>query len=227
MRYSFTTLLWLLSAFGTLPACASPLMYSAEPIEASIVDAQTEQPLEGAVVVAHWVLEGGIHVDRVGELMILETVTDKKGRFRFPAWGPIRHWGRSRLTYMDPEIIIFKSGYEYRLLANETTKEAIGGKAFPVRRSQWNGKTIELKRFKGTREEYARHLGSLSLGWAYNGDECEWKKIPRMILAAHEQALLFKSQKIASSLYTIDNLIPYKGHPDKCGAKEYFKEYMP
>lgn len=225
MKRDILFAMFMLNVTYAISACATPVTYSAEPIEARIVDVDTKLPLEGVVVVAHWVLEGGIHVDRVGDLVILETVTDKNGKFHFPAWGPIEHWKRSRLTNMDPEIIMFKSGYEYKRLANPSSKEAIGGKPYPVRRSQWNGKVIEMKKFRGTGEEYAKHLGTLSLTWAYNGEECEWKKIAHMVLASHKQAMAFKQQGIVTSLYTVDNLIPYKNQPDKCGAREFFKEY--
>src|SRR5581483_7654118 len=158
-------LLWMLLAIAplaALPACATPVTYSAESIGGWIVDAETKQPIEGAVVLADWVLEGSTMVDfkftRVGDLKILETITDQNGRFRFDAWGPITHWGRGLLTYMDPEIFVFKNGYEYQRLANLPTKAAIEGKAGPVRRSEWNGKKIELKRFTGTPNERLRML---------------------------------------------------------------------
>lgn len=197
----FLILVWMVT-----PACATPVTYSAEPIEAWVADADTKQPIEGAIVVAHWVLEGGIHVDRVGELVILETVTDQNGRFYFPAWGPIRHWKRSRLTYMDPEILIFKSGYEYRQLANPQTKEAIEGKPHPVRRSQWNGKTVELTPFKGTAEEYARHLaGDYRLAIRFLLESEEWKRTPCLLTALDVEAkrLGYKGFLV---LFTVPNL---------------------
>lgn len=183
MKRNRLFILLLLCATHALSACATPVTYSAEPIEAWIVDAETKQPLEGVVVVAHWVLEGGIHVDRMGDFMIIETVTDKNGRFYFPAWGPLRHWGRSRLTYMDPEIIIFKSSYEYRQLANEMTAEAIGGKAFPVRKSVWSGRTIVLRPFKEAdfQIQYKNLLNFSKVVDSFatwHTDPCQWTKLP-------------------------------------------------
>ena len=214
-------------ALMVVPACATPVTYSAESIEARIVDADTKQPLEGVIVVAHWVLEGGIHVDRVGELVILETVTDKTGRFYFSGWGPIRHWKRSRLTNMDPELLLFKSGYEHKRLANPSTKEAIEGKPYPVRRSQWSGKTIELKPFKGTAQQYADHLGSLNnnLYPLLGSETCDWKKIPLMLLALTEQSRAFRKLRI-EALYDVDLYLPISER--KCGSPSaFFKEYRP
>jgi hypothetical protein len=185
MKNRLFQLLSVLYFVSSVNACAGPITYSAEPIEAWIVDAETKKPLEGVVVVAHWVLEGGIHVDRVGDLVIQETLTDKNGRFYFPAWGPIRHWKLSRLTYMDPEILIFKAGYDFRRLDNPPTKEAIEGKPYPVRRSQWNGKTIELKPIEGYVEARFKVLLSFSKSvesFAIHYPEpCNWIEIPQTL----------------------------------------------
>lgn len=208
MRWNFVWGL-LLSSGPLLSACAvPPLTYSAEQIDARIVDSDTKKPVEGAIVIAHWVLEGGLHTDRVGELMILETVTDKSGAFHFPAWGPITHWGKGRLTDMDPQLIIFKPGYQHQILSNALTKEAITGKYFPVRRSDWNGRTVELVPSKATAEEYAkkvywlgRKIDSL-LDFAYGDRDCNWKKVPRMLAALHVASLDVERR----------NIRPYGGH---------------
>ncbi len=198
-----------------IPACAWPVTYSAEPIEAWLIDDETKEPIEGAIIVAHWVLEGGIHVDRVGELVILEAVSDKSGRSHFPAWGPIRHWKSSRLTNYDPEILIFKNGYKYQRLFNEATKEAITGKPFPVRKSRWSGKTISLTKFEGSPKEYAGHLSFFhtSVRSLLYGGHCLWKKIPRLIVAMDEMEAYFRNRGVYSPLYSIDDL-----PNDKCGS---------
>jgi hypothetical protein len=224
----------LLGAIFSLSACAKPITYSAEPMEAWVVDRETKQPIEGAVVVAHWQLEGGLHTDRVGELMILETTSDKNGRFSFPAWGPITHRGRGRLTNMDPELIIFKSGYEYRRLANPLTKEAIDGWPIPVRRSQWNGKTIELKPFEGTASAYENHFesfnGELDRVAADSPKECGWKKIPTTIRAMNRERHRLISQGVnPNTLSSIDKRLlmndEYFTHKGGCGSpKEFFKD---
>lgn len=140
-----------------LPACATiyPPAYSAEPIDARVIDAETKQPLEGVVVTADWELRGGASPGgstTVGELMVMEAVTDKNGQFHFPAWGPIRQF-KGELHNHDPRLILFKSGYEYRILSNEPRFDAEAALQ-PVRHSQWNGKTIELQKFVGTPEQW-------------------------------------------------------------------------
>ena len=46
----------LLAFLLPLQACGAPPWYKAEPIEAWVADAETNQPLEGVIVVAHWQL---------------------------------------------------------------------------------------------------------------------------------------------------------------------------
>lgn len=203
-------MLCLSFALTVFPACATPVTYSAEPIEAWIIDAGTKQPLEGVIVIAHWVLEGGIHVDRVGELVIMETTTDKNGRFYFSGWGPIRHWKRSRLTNMDPELLIFKSNYEYQRLTNPSTKEAIEGKPYPLRRSQWNGKTIALKSFKDDLKKYEELFEDfnhqLERIATDQPTECHWKNLQKTIRTMNrERSRLVALGVNPNTLSSIDN----------------------
>ena len=110
----------LMALLLPLQACGAPFWYKAEPIEAWVVDAETNQPLEGVIVVAHWQLKGGLEGGNpVGEMMVMETLTDAKGRFYFPAWGPKLRSLDGRLKTQSPGILLFKSGYEYRGLENK------------------------------------------------------------------------------------------------------------
>ena len=218
----------LLIALCPLQAC---MWYSAEAIEAWVVDAETNKPIEGVIVVAHWQLYGGLHPDDAGELTILETVTDKAGRFHFPAWGPkslpAGSPSNARLAYMDPEILLFKSGFKYQRVANEMTTEKLKNAGPSLRRSEWNGKTIKMETFKGALDEYADLLSRLttSLGFAYNGKNCEWRLLPRMIAAQHEEKQRLKEHRLfgALSMYSVENL----GGQEKCGlAIDFFRDYL-
>ena len=71
-----------------LNACGSPY-YTSDPIEAWVVDADTGQPIEGAVVTANWQLVGfGFDTGgrKLGQLEVMEALTDKNGRFYFPGF---------------------------------------------------------------------------------------------------------------------------------------------
>ena len=220
---------WLLVISSLLPlaACANTLTYSAEPITAQVIDADTQQPIKGVVVTANWQLEEGTFGGNVpaGQLMVMESVTDNEGKFSFPAWGPKRA-PKGHLVADDPQLLLFKSGYEYRRLNNPYSSDR-ELRLRPVRRSVWNGRVIMLKPFGGSPDAYAKHLSFMPLSWAYNGDDCEWKKIPQLVAAVNKQAIAFQRQGIMSDLYTFGSLIPLPGYSDKCGAREYFKERNP
>jgi hypothetical protein len=119
----------------------APPLYWAESIHGRVVDADGGAPIAGAVVLADWKLYGGGfgHGGHRSSLFVQETLTDANGEFSFGKWGPKR-----RPPGMDldtaPWLVVFKSGYEHRFLPNEHA-----GNGF-VRRSDWDGKTIELKR---------------------------------------------------------------------------------
>ena len=209
---------------------AYPWVYWADPIKATVVDAQTKQPVEGVIVVAMWVLKGGMHRDEVGFLEVLETVTDAEGRFYFDGWGPMRRprWGI--LNTQDPEIFLFKDGYRFERLLNEhqgqATKGAMG------RRSTWNGKTIPLERFEGEIKEYAQSLSYLSsrIHLVAVGSlphrSCEWQKIPMLMLAVEE---VERRRKLANPRSIMRLVTTQSIHPiARCGsADEYFGKFRP
>ncbi|MET0917175.1 MAG: carboxypeptidase-like regulatory domain-containing protein, partial [Burkholderiales bacterium] len=99
--------------------CGSPY-YTADPIEAWVVDAETGRPIEGAVVTANWQLvstsfdTGG---RKLRQLEVMETTTDKQGRFFFPGFTRI-NFTLDELREEDPQILIFKSGYRYMRAIN-------------------------------------------------------------------------------------------------------------
>ena len=83
--------------------------YTAEPIEAWVVDPETNQPLQDVIVVAHWQLKGGLEGgNRVGQMMVMETVTDAQGRFYFPGWGPKFRPLNGELKTGSPRIAAFQ-----------------------------------------------------------------------------------------------------------------------
>jgi hypothetical protein len=146
MTQRLLSLFVLLCVVLALPACFGPPTYSAKEIRGQVVDEQTGQPIEGAIVVAQWVLfqAGPGHGGHKGRLHIHETVTDKDGRYFIPAWGPRPHLPLTELHNHDPEILIFKSPYEPRSLYNRDRRED------SVRVSDWDGKVVKLRKFQGT-----------------------------------------------------------------------------
>jgi hypothetical protein len=235
-------------AFATLPACATPVTYSAEPIEAWVVDAETKTPLENVVVVANWALETTSRIvphqtNAAGSLVILEAVTDKNGRFYLPPWGPKWHLGNGELTDSDPELILFKSGYKYLRISNSQylrprkysdEGKPSGTESKPTgtkRISFWSGERIELKPVTGTMEEYTQNFNSLNRELdaivSKRPENCEWKKLPRTIMSVKKQRQALEEKgarypfSIDQRLITSDEYFRTKGGKE-CGSPKDF-----
>jgi len=129
-------------ALASLAGCVlAPPVYWAKSIQGRVVDAETNAPIEGAVVIADWKLySGGYgHGDRRNSLLIEQTLTDTDGKFRFDKWGPKT---RPAWEVLDkaPIIVVLKAGYDYQNLWNDEASNSI------LRSSYWDGKTVSLRR---------------------------------------------------------------------------------
>lgn len=115
--------------------------YSADAIDSRVIDADTGEPLAGVNVVAEWVLKGGVESGEVtGYANVMETVTDKDGRFHFPAWGPVTV-KRGSVREAGPALLLFKPGYHYAAYANGSSAEASTQMS-----SRWSGKPLRMRR---------------------------------------------------------------------------------
>jgi hypothetical protein len=220
--------LYLLLAALSLPACAKT--YSAKPITATVVDAETWEPLEGVNVVAEWALHGPTWRG-MGHLELMEAVTDKKGHFHIPGWGPKAvpsHLPRgTRLGNIDPGLYFFKSGYRVRALDNSRRQpERLNPwNDIPVRYSDWDGKLIWLEKFKGSLEEYGKYIYDPA-EYAGSGIPCPWKKTPRLYAALIKERERFDSLGIHSNLPSLEAM-ENAFNNGKCGsAREFFREYL-
>lgn len=223
----------ILALLVSLQSCAF-FTYQAQPIQAWVVDEETNRPLEGVIVVAHWQLKGGLEGGNpMGQMMVMETLTDAKGRFYFPGWGPKLRPLMSELKDQSPGILLFKSGYASEELQNHTTNKTIRGDLGTPLRSDWNGKTIELKPFRETSEvkEIFRdfeHLNSSVVAIVRDAKPCNWKKIPKMILSIRKQRLFFIKNGITGPFgissvdqYLLDNAAKFSLEGGAaCGSPE-------
>lgn len=137
-----------------------PNTYLAAPISGTVIDKKTKQPLSGVIVAVYWELHGGGLAGRrqSGLLHVEETVTDKKGKYHFKAWGPVNTFS-GRLGYESPQMIFAKAGYYPEDRSNNRTQMYFGkrgaGEIHVVNavetedgvlyKSQWDGKNVELK----------------------------------------------------------------------------------
>lgn len=183
--------LWGLLLLPLLPAAwGVPLYYAVPSIDGRVIDAETQLPVEGAVVVAHWMLfrdgAGGAVYQR--PLEIQETTTDRDG------WFHLRHFVKLNVLWYelqgeDPLVSIFKGGYEYKRLSERYTGTGDGRHAGGYRNPHWNGQTVALVKLQGTEltEPFRRKSfydsSDVADLWHLAYDGCEWARIPRMILA--------------------------------------------
>ncbi|MBI4822827.1 MAG: hypothetical protein HY805_01160 [Nitrospirae bacterium] len=71
-----------------------------------MVELETGNPIEGAVVASRWTIEPYVHSERFCDAK--ETVTDKNGEFLLPRGGC---WSHSFAELSPADIVIFKPGY--------------------------------------------------------------------------------------------------------------------
>ena len=170
----------VLAAALTAAACGGERTYTAEPIAARVVDADTGAPVEGVNVVAAWQAKGGLEGGNImGYVTVMEDVTNGNGEFSFPGWGPKR-WKNGAIRNGAPLLILLKPGYEVRLLW-----EGKYGVEFAPSHlsSSWHGKSIPLKKFEGSLDLYDQYLSGLRtfLTTLLLEGECAWKSMPRAL----------------------------------------------
>ena len=155
------------------------------------------------------------------QLAIRETVTDSNGRFHFDGFIRLNFLMYQELGTSDPHLVIFKSGYQY--LQSGGSYDGTG----MVRNPVWNGKALKLQRDNGQWSVNRLYLPYLGLGSTLSRllDECDWKSIPRMMIAMseeHQRLAAAYSSSVNDGLPTIEN-IEREGH---CGAAgDYFKTF--
>jgi hypothetical protein len=168
-----------------------------------VVDADTGAPIEGAVVTANWQLvafgfdTGG---RKQGQLEVMETVTDRNGRFYFPGFTKINLSGNA-LREEDPQILVFKPQYRYLRAANHYPigQEDSQG---TYRKSPIVGRTIEMRKADPDIQKYAFELGFLTGALAYIVDSGGTNRIPRTIraLGCERQRLVALDPRIGLSV---------------------------
>jgi hypothetical protein len=226
---------WLAVAFAVgVGGCSRVTHYSADPLTARIVDADSGAPLPGVNVVAGWEMKGGLEGGNVvGWVMVMEAVSDAEGKISFPGWGPKEWDGGGGMGPGSPLLLLFKSGYEFQQLydGNYRVTDHPHGNVKYTRRgltsyahmhSYWDGKTIELKKSDRSLQEYAQRLAFLDIkiGSLLNNNQCNWKAIPRFLWAVEVQNRVFAASEGVVSLAGLSR------RPDKDGQCGSLKAYV-
>jgi len=185
--------------FPLLPSPWPPF-YWALPVHGQVVDAETNTPLAGVIVAAHWELRTeGWSPRTTGQAAVMEDVTDIMGRFTFCWWRPRLRWPwQGYLESNSPGLLFFKSGYKSEFCHNSFAPPSFN--LFPS--SSCNGRIITLKKFQGTDTKYAEQVYRLDTGleFAFRHDDCSWKKIPRMLVAMDQERKRFQEKGIIDPL---------------------------
>jgi len=205
-----------------------PPVYWAQGIVAQVVD-EGGRPLKDVVVTANWEIQRPAEGHSLRQIAVMETVTDDAGRFSFPSWGPRLHWPTTGvLDPSSPQLLLFKKGYAPVRLVNDPFHPAYG----PSRQSDWNGGAIELAAFHGDLQEYAKllHLLDSDLEFAFLPGSCDWKDIPRMLVAVSTETQDLRERHVPTHLYNLHSIEDRAREVDttRCGSmNEMLGRYAP
>ena len=226
---TFLTRVLVLTACLLLTACwGYSETYTAESIEGWVVDATSKQPIEGVVITANWQLLGNMAYP-IGQLMVMESVSDSKGRFYFPAWKKEDKTG-GFIRAEGPLLMAFKNGYKLKSHYNKSA--ALGKRHGPHLTSEWNGRKIELQKLSGGIEaefaEYEKFSSELDFKLTLKESPCAWKAIPMTIktlvpLRKYFEVGYKKSfSSLDGSLLGSDEFFSSKG----CGSSKQFMDML-
>lgn len=113
MKYVITVIFGILLGFMmvSLIYTGGWLFYYDGAYKGKVVDEETNQPIEGAAVVAVWYIQryGGAAGPIAKLLTAKEAVTDKNGVFKIPSMISFHWWPFATLD--KPKISVFKSGF--------------------------------------------------------------------------------------------------------------------
>jgi hypothetical protein len=165
---------------------AQSLTYSSKELHGQVVETETGQPVEGAVVVASWLLSPTMwgHEQYHKRLHIVETVTDAEGRFVIPAWGPKLLPPLTELDETNPRLAVFKSSYTPKFLYNKNRQTT------STLDADWNEQVVQLEHFQGTIEKEALGIDVFYTGLLRAHDDLlrDWKNYPRAMLAVYRES---------------------------------------
>lgn len=189
---------WIAVLLTSLPLIGCQI-YSADPISGRVVDKATGEPLEGVVVVAAWIPMGGMEGGNPqGIVQLLEGVTDAKGEYFIPGWGPKPYFGWGMIGLLSPQLLLFKYGFDPEILGE---LKYLTTRAPSHMTSSRNDQVIELDRARSSLQDYARRVGSIEtrvLIPVVEEGGCVWKQIPHLLKAVDEAHNVLKSSGVSN-----------------------------
>lgn len=139
-------IIWLAALVVLIHLSGCAIVYSSADVEGRIVDADTGEPVEGAVVIGIWQLESyPIHNHFMEDIIhVSESVSDVDGHYRVEGF-TLKFVGHKSgsLYEHDPLILVFVEGYRpTSVVRSERESAGIG----PYRKSPFNGRDITVQR---------------------------------------------------------------------------------
>jgi hypothetical protein len=148
--------------------------FRSDRVSATVVDAGSGVPVEGALVVAVWEIEKGrIHGHDSYVLHKAEATTDATGRFQLDAWGP-KYGGMAwAMSGESPYAYVFAAGRRFEILSNGSRR--CEGSLHPRYRGNhmhaagkivvsWNGCRIQTGQPTEAAQEYLWRLSEIRRG---------------------------------------------------------------
>lgn len=145
------------------------------PLTGTVIDAETKQPISGAVVYAEWVVEKGIGFTHTETYKVVEVETDKDGKFSIDGTYSLRpSLELLALIVYKPGYVAWQNKFIYRFPEEDLRRRTD---------FHWSGSNhiFELEKFKNT-YSHAEHLsffrGGLSLNSSSKLDQAISLELP-------------------------------------------------
>ncbi len=168
-------------------------------LRAKLIDKETKQPIEGAVIYGYYATQSGTQgggKSLVQMVKSFETVSDKEGVFEFAPWQSGASKIEGQAISLFPMIMIYKPGYDMEYDTLKSLKqwrpksqsggevkliEVANGATSPTR--DWTHLPFLMTPAKTERDRYAA-LNDSSVGIQFIGD-CGWEAYSKTLLARH------------------------------------------
>ncbi len=204
----WTTSLLLVAAL-LLSACNPnpyPSEYSAAPLTARIVDSETGEPVEGAIVVATYVMEslsGRVYTP----LHYEETVTDRDGNFTFNGFdkksAPRELTGAMAVFGMrDPRLYAFAEGYQpamyqrapifSKLWVQDHRISPLGGLVFTMTKFDYTSAQSESRLLDSMMMRISSDINSQIMPGTGRSVRCAFNAIPLLLNFVDQEQARYK-----------------------------------
>ncbi len=161
-------------------------------LRGKLIDAQTSQPVQGAVIYGYYAtaagsLGGGETIKEI--LRVFEVESNADGTFEIPAWKTTWSITRGEPRQRFPAIAIYKDGYKLDLQnlssindwVSQTTLPGSGKRVGNV--IDWTASPMQLK---PTTTELERYNALKNTNYAYaDVGECGWEQHAKLLVAQH------------------------------------------